>query len=156
MEIERKFLVRSADYRKEAFKNVRMLQGFLNTDPQRTVRVRIAENKGYLTVKGISNDAGTSRKEWEFEIEVQLAEEMIALSEASPIDKTRFLVKSGEHLFEIDEFHGANAGLVVAEVELQTEDEVFTKPHWLGDEVTGDPKYYNAQLSKIPFEKWQY
>ena len=155
MEIERKFLVVSDDYRQSAHAQILIVQGFLNTDPIRTVRVRLYDNKGYLTIKGISNSSGTSRKEWEFEISAKEASELLELSADPNIEKTRYLVSVDNHLFEVDEFDGLNKGLVVAELELNDENEEFPRPDWLGKEVTGDPKYYNAQLSKIPFSQWQ-
>ena len=156
MEIERKFLVSSDQYRHEAEEVNHLVQGFLNTDPHRTVRVRVYNNKGYLTIKGISSNSGVSRKEWEFEIDPGQAKELMVLSEDPVIEKKRYLVRAGNHRFEVDEFEGANAGLVIAEIELQREDEEFDKPSWLGKEVTGDIKYYNAQLSKNPFGKWEH
>ena len=156
MEIERKFLVISDEYRQAAHDHNLIIQGFLSTDPHRTVRVRFYNNKGYITIKGISNQTGTSRKEWEYEIDPVEARELIGLSVEPPIEKTRFLVQLGHHLFEIDEFAGSNEGLIIAEIELDHEDEEFPKPDWLGEEVTGDPKYYNAQLSKTPFNTWQH
>lgn len=155
MEIERKFLVHSQEYRTEAISSVQIIQGFLNTDPQRTVRIRLQGNNGYLTIKGISNASGTMRKEWEFEIGTEQARELLLLSETIPIEKIRHLVNYGSHMFEVDEFKGANEGLVVAEVELESENEEFARPVWLGNEVTGDIKYYNAQLSKKPFNEWK-
>ncbi|WP_340199441.1 CYTH domain-containing protein [Ascidiimonas sp. W6] len=155
IETERKFLVNSSDYRKEATSKKRIVQGFLNTDPKRTVRVRIKGNKGYLTIKGISNASGTTRFEWEKEIPINEAEALMKLCEGTVIDKVRFEVPIANHLFEIDEFDGDNKGLVIAEVELSTEDEAFEKPIWLGKEVTGDKRYYNSQLSIKPFIKWK-
>lgn len=154
LEIERKFLVCSQTYRTEASSKTRIVQGFLNTHPERTVRVRIKGELGYLTVKGKSNEAGTIRFEWETKIDVGDAEQLLKHCEPGVIEKTRFEVKIGSHRFEIDEFHGENEGLIVAEIELQHEDEVFSKPDWLAKEVTGDIKYYNSQLSKKPFKSW--
>ncbi len=156
MEIERKFLVSSHQYRKEAEEVNHLVQGFLNTDPYRTVRIRVYNDKGYLTIKGISSNSGVSRKEWEFEIDPQQARELMELAEDPPIEKKRYLVRSGDHCFEVDEFEGANTGLVIAEIELEREDEEFERPSWLGREVTGEIKYYNAQLSKNPFGKWKH
>jgi CYTH domain-containing protein len=153
-EIERKFLVKNSDYKPEAFKQTRITQGFLNTHPERTVRVRIKGSTGFITVKGKSNQSGTSRFEWEKEIPLNEAEELLLLCETGVIDKTRYEVKSGQHIFEIDEFYDENLGLTVAEVELTQENEAFTKPNWLGEEVTGNVKYYNSQLSKNPFKDW--
>ena len=154
IEIERKFLVKNEAFKKEAFKQTRITQGFLSTDPKRTVRVRIKGEKGFLTIKGKGNKSGTSRFEWEKEIALQEAQELLKLCKKGVIDKIRYEVKIGNHIFEVDEFFGKNKGLVVAEVELNTENETFKKPNWLGSEVTGKIKYYNSQLSKHPFCKW--
>ena len=154
VEIERKFLVKSKLFKEESYQKNRIKQGFLNTNPQRTVRIRIKDETAFLTVKGKNNEAGLSRFEWEKEIDKTEAEALLNLCEPGMIDKTRFLVKSGSHIFEVDEFYGENEGLIVAEVELETEAEVFEKPDWLGQEVTGDPKYYNSQLSKNPYKSW--
>lgn len=154
VEIERKFLVNSKVFKDVAFKSTRITQGFLNTNKERTVRVRIKGEKGFITVKGLSNMEGLSRFEWEKEIDKVEAESLFALCEPGIIDKTRFEVKVGNHIFEVDEFHGDNEGLVMAEVELEAEDEVFNKPIWLSEEVTGNIKYYNSQLSKHPFKTW--
>lgn len=153
-EIEKKFLVKG-DFKPHAFKQTRITQGYLSSVPERTVRVRIKGDKGYITIKGIGNASGASRFEWEKEIPVAEVEELLQICEPGIIDKTRFLVKSGDHTFEIDEFYGDNHGLVVAEVELQSEDEVFTKPDWLGEEVTGIKKYFNSMLMKHPFKFWK-
>lgn len=154
VEIERKFLVLSEDYKEEAYKNTRIVQGFLNKHPERTVRVRIKDDQGFLTIKGKSNDSGTARYEWEKEITVEDARELLDLCEQGIIDKVRYEVKKGVHVFEIDEFFEENKGLVIAEIELSSEDESFDIPEWLGKEVTGDIKYYNSQLSKTPFNQW--
>ena len=154
IEIERKFLVNSMAFKDEAYKHTRIIQGFLNTDPERTVRVRLKGDKGILTVKGKSSDDGLKRFEWEKPISKADAEALLELCESGKIDKTRYLVKAESHTFEIDEFYGANAGLVVAEIELSSEDESFAKPNWLGKEVTGDHRYYNSQLSKVPYTTW--
>lgn len=156
IEIERKFLVVSNDFKKEAHKKNRIVQGFLNTDPIRTVRVRVKEGQGFLTVKGKGNENGTTRFEWEREIPVNEAEALLKLAEPGAIDKIRYEVNVGEHLFEVDEFLGENEGLVVAEIELTHENENYEKPVWLGPEVTGQPEYYNAQLSKNPYKTWQH
>jgi len=154
IEIERKFLLVSDAYKKVAFKKTRITQGFLSTDPQRTVRVRIKGNQGFLTIKGESNSTGTSRFEWEKEIDLKEAKELLSICFKGVIDKIRYEVKSNLHTYEIDEFFGENKGLVVAEIELNSEQESFEKPEWLGDEVTGQNKYYNSQLSKLPFTLW--
>ena len=154
VEIERKFLVKNEDFKAEFYQKNRITQGFLNTDPLRTVRIRIKDETAFLTVKGKNNEAGLSRFEWEKEIDKTEAEALLKLCEPGMIDKTRFLVKAGKHIFEVDEFYGENDGLIVAEVELETESETFEKPDWLGQEVTGEPKYYNSRLSKKPFKTW--
>ncbi|WP_369048366.1 CYTH domain-containing protein [Tenacibaculum sp. UWU-22] len=154
VEIERKFLVVCRDYQKESYQKAYLKQGFLNSNKNRVVRVRIQNGKGFLTVKGKSNANGTTRFEWEKEITCNDAENLLALCEKSLIEKNRYLVKSGNHVFEVDEFLGDNLGLVVAEIELQNEQELFKKPHWLGKEVTGKKKYYNSNLSKKPYKNW--
>ncbi|MBU2948448.1 CYTH domain-containing protein [Zobellia uliginosa] len=154
IEIERKFLVTSKVYQQQATVKERIVQGFLNTDKERTVRVRIKGESGFLTVKGKSNDAGTIRFEWEKEISVPDAEELLLICEPGIIDKVRYNVPLGNHMYEVDEFHGDNEGLIVAEVELESENQSLEKPSWLGEEVTGEVKYYNSQLSKHPFKNW--
>jgi adenylate cyclase len=154
LEIERKFLVLNDDYKGLTWNSCRIRQGYLSTHPGRNVRVRINGEKGYLTIKGPSNSSGTTRYEWEKEIPVEEAIELLMLCEPGLIDKTRYEVKSGSHNFEIDEFYGENHSLVVAEVELSSEEEEFDKPSWLGLEVTGDSRYYNSALMKHPFSKW--
>ncbi|MGJ8743923.1 CYTH domain-containing protein [Polaribacter sp.] len=155
LEIERKFLVNNEDFKKEKYHQQKIKQGFLNSDKNRVVRIRIADDLAFITVKGKSNIAGTMRFEWEKEISKNEAENLLLLCEPALIDKTRFLVKKGKHIFEIDEFYGENQGLVVAEVELTDENEDFIKPTWLGKEVTGILKYYNSNLSKHPFKNWK-
>ena len=155
IEIERKFLVKSEAFKTDAVQKERIVQGFLNTDPLRTVRVRIKGDRGYITVKGKGNQNGTTRFEWEKEISVKEAEALMNLSEPGVIDKMRYFIEVGKHIFEVDEFFGDNSGLIIAEVELEHEDEDFLKPQWLGDEVTSDIKYYNSQLSKNPFKTWK-
>ena len=154
IEIERKFLVQSHAFKTEAFKQTRIVQGFLSTDKKRTVRVRLKGEIGFLTIKGQSSKNGLSRFEWEKEIPKIEAEALLKLCKKGMIDKIRYEVKVDNHTFEVDEFFGKNEGLVVAEVELNDETEAFAKPNWLGEEVTGDAKYYNSQLSKTPFCKW--
>ncbi|MBP8156641.1 MAG: CYTH domain-containing protein [Leadbetterella sp.] len=154
IEIERKFLVNSNAFKTEAFTQNRIAQGYLSSVPGRTVRVRIKGNKGFLTIKGASNESGLSRFEWEKEIPVDEAKELLKLCEKGIIDKTRFEVKIGNHTFEIDEFYGENEGLIIAEIELKSETETFEKPSWLGIEVTNDKRYYNSYLSQNPFMKW--
>lgn len=154
IEIERKFLVKNLNYKSESFEKKYIKQGYLNSDKNRTVRIRVSNNTGFITIKGKSNKNGTSRFEWEKEISATEAEELLLLCEPTIIEKTRYLIKVGYHTFEVDEFAGDNSGLVVAEIELNAEDEVFEKPNWLSKEVTGDLKYYNSSISKLPFINW--
>lgn len=153
-EIERKFLVRG-EFKSQAFQAERIIQGYLSSQPERTVRVRIRGDRGFLTIKGKSSENGLSRYEWEKEIPLAEALELMSLTEPGRIDKTRYLVRKGKHVFEVDEFYGENEGLILAEVELKDENEVFEKPEWLGTEVTGDLRYYNAMLTGHPFTTWQ-
>jgi CYTH domain-containing protein len=154
LEIERKFLVKSDDYKRQAYSKSRIRQGYICSGHGRTVRVRLRDDRGYLTIKGPSNENGISRYEFEKEITFAEAVQLMRLCEPGQIDKTRYLVKSGSHTFEVDEFYGDNEGLVMAEVELQSEDEPFEKPDFIGQEVTGDRRYYNAHLVKNPFKTW--
>lgn len=154
IEIERKFLVTSTDFIQQSHAQHKIAQGYLNSNLERTVRVRIKDEKGFLTIKGKSNTSGTSRFEWEREIALDEAQQLLLLCEKGVIEKTRYLVNVGKHLFEVDVFYGENDGLIVAEIELLTEDEVFEKPDWLGTEVTNDERYYNAYLSRHPFADW--
>ncbi len=156
IEIERKFLVTSQDFKKEAFKNTKIEQGFLNTHKDRTVRIRLNGNQGFITVKGLSADNGLSRYEWEKEISIEEAKGLLKLCEPGIIIKTRYEVDFEHHIFEVDVFHGDNEGLILAEVELKKENEIFNKPHWIGEEVTGNIKYYNSQLSIKPFNIWHH
>ena len=152
-EIERKFLVKG-DFKPFVSKQTRIVQGYLSSVPERTVRVRIKGDKGYITIKGIGNVSGASRFEWEREVPVNEIEDLLKICEPGVIDKTRYLVKAGPHTFEVDEFHAENNGLVVAEIELGSETDAFQKPEWLGEEVTGDTRYYNSMLMKNPFTRW--
>lgn len=154
VEIERKFLVKNNSFKQESFAEKSMKQGYLNSNKNRTVRIRITDDKAFITVKGNSNSTGVSRFEWEKEIDKLEAEELLLLCETTIIEKNRFYVKSHQHVYEIDEFFGDNYGLIIAEVELKKEDEAYTKPLWLGEEVTGQKKYYNSKLSKNPFKDW--
>lgn len=153
-EIERKFLV-TGEYKSQAYAQSRIVQGYISSARGRTVRVRIRDTQGYLTIKGAVNASGTSRYEWEKEIPLIEAQDLMKLCEPGVIDKTRYLVHSGNHIFEVDEFYGENEGLTVAEVELTSEDESFVKPDFIGQEVTGDVRYYNSQLMKHPFSTWK-
>ncbi|WP_339834647.1 CYTH domain-containing protein [uncultured Flavobacterium sp.] len=154
IEIERKFLVNSDVFLKQFKTQNRIVQGYLSSVPERTVRVRIKGKKGYLTIKGKSNESGLSRMEWEKEIDVKEAESLLQICESGVIDKIRYDIEIGKHTFEVDIFDGENKGLTIAEIELQSENESFEKPDWLGKEVTGDERYYNAYLSKNPFMNW--
>lgn len=153
-EIERKFLVLDDSFKHEAFSKSHIQQGYICSERGRTVRVRIRDERAYLTIKGPSENGGLSRYEFEYEIPLEDARQMMQFCEPGIIDKTRWLVKSGKHTFEVDEFFGDNEGLVVAEVELSYEDEPYKKPHFIGKEVTGDRRYYNSQLRLCPFQKW--
>jgi adenylate cyclase len=153
-EIERKFLV-TGDFRQDACDSFRLVQGYISTDPDRTVRVRIKGEQGFLTIKGRSSADGLSRYEWEKEIPLAEARELMALCSPEVIDKTRYLVPFGGHTYEVDEFYGSNHGLILAEIELGDEQETFLKPSWLGEEVTGNTRYYNSMLMKCPFIKWK-
>ena len=153
LEIERKFLV-TGDFRPFATQSTRIVQGYLSSVPERSVRVRIQGDHGYLAIKGATNETGVVRYEWEKEIPLPEAEELLKLCEPGVIEKTRSLVPCGDHTFEVDAFHGANDGLVIAEIELTEENEPFTKPEWLGKEVTGHPEYFNTSLTKRPYQTW--
>ena len=153
LEIERKFLVKG-DYKSLSERSQRIVQGYLSRLPERTVRVRIAGDKAFLTIKGIGDAEGVSRREWEFEIPVAEAEEMITICEAGVIDKVRYYVPYGDFVVEVDEFGGANLGLVVAEIELPDVDCHVELPDWLGDEVTGLEQYYNSSLALRPYSEW--
>ena len=153
-EIERKFLVKDSSFKELAFSSSRIAQGYICSSRGRTVRVRIRDEKGYLTIKGPAGENGLSRYEWEKEIPLDEAQELMKLCEPGMIDKTRYLVQSGSHVFEVDEFYGENEGLIVAEVELSSENESFEKPDFIGEEVTGIAKYYNSFLMKFPYTKW--
>lgn len=153
-EIERKFLVRSNAFKTDAYQKTRIVQGFLNTHPERTVRIRVHGQQAFLTVKGKSSENGLSRFEWEKEIEVEEAENLLKLCEPGIIEKDRYLVKIEDYIFEVDEFNGQNQGLIIAEIELKSEEDKFLKPFWIGEEVTGDIRYYNSQLSKNPYLNW--
>ena len=152
LEIERKFLV-EGDFKSQAYSSSRITQGYILSAGGKTVRVRIRDDKGYLTIKGPSK--GFSRYEWEKEIALDEAQQLMELCERPLIDKTRYLVRSGEHVFEVDEFYGDNEGLVMAEVELGSEEEEFEKPDFIGKEVTGDKRYYNGHLRNYPYRLWK-
>lgn len=153
-EIERKFLV-AGDFKLVATRYYKIIQGYLSTVPERSVRVRIIGDQAWLNVKGIGNSTGTTRFEWETEISVKDAAELIKICEPGVIEKFRYVVPFKNHTFEVDEFVGDNSGLIIAEIELGSEDESYEKPPWLGREVTGESKYYNAMLMKNPYIRWE-
>lgn len=154
LEIERKFLVKNDEFKNHHFKKQYLKQGYLNTDKTRTVRIRVSDDKAFITIKGKSNKTGTTRFEWEKEISISDAEQLVLLSETAIIEKTRYYIKNKDLCFEVDEFCGENQGLILAEIELQNENQFFEKPNWLGKEVTGDSKFYNSYLSKHPYKTW--
>lgn len=153
-EIERKFLVLDDSYKKESFGHSHILQGYITSERGRTVRIRIRDDHAYLTIKGPSMDGGLSRYEFEQEIPLEDGRKLMELCEPGIIDKVRWLVKSGDHTFEVDEFLGDNEGLVMAEVELLAVDESVKMPHFIGKEVTGDRRYYNSQLRQCPYKSF--
>lgn len=155
LEIERKFLIKSDEFKRLSFKKKHIVQGYLNSNHDRVVRIRITDDIGYITVKGASDETGVKRVEWEKEIPLKEAKELINLCEKGIIEKYRYYHRFGDHLFEIDEFLGINKGLCIAEVELKHENEIFQKPSYLGKEVTGEKKYYNSNLTKSPFNEWE-
>lgn len=153
-EIERKFLVKNEDFKITAERHFEVNQGYLSRDPERNVRVRVTDDKAFLTIKGASSEDGTTRFEWEREIPYQEGRELLKLCIPAIIEKTRYIVKVGHYTYEVDVFSGVNQGLIVAEIELNSADEYFTKPEWLGEEVTGDERYYNSKLSRVPYCIW--
>lgn len=153
-EIERKFLVDSKEFIKDATEKKYFVQAYLNTDPERTIRIRIADNDAFMTIKGKSSADGLTRFEWEKQIYKEEAKELLKICEAGTIEKYRYLVPEGKHTYEVDEFLGDNQGLILAEIELEKEDESFYKPDWLGQEVTGNLDYYNSNLIKKPYKTW--
>jgi adenylate cyclase len=154
IEIERKYLVTSLDFLNEYFNKNEISQGYLCSQVERAVRIRIKDSKGVITIKGVGNESGTSRFEWEKEIPLEEAQSLLKLCEKGVIDKTRYEINAGKHIIEVDVFHGENNGLIIAEIELEKENETIIKPKWLGEEVTKDERYYNAYLSKNPFTTW--
>jgi len=155
VEIERKFLVLDDSFKHEAFSSSHIVQGYICSERGRTVRIRIRDEKGYITIKGPSVDGGLSRYEFEQEIALDDARQLMKLCDPGIIDKRRYLVRAGKHTFEVDEFYGDNEGLVMAEVELSAADEAFVKPAFIGQEVTGDRRYYNSQLRSNPYRNWK-
>ena len=155
IEIERKFLVKDESFKSMATESHRLTQGYICKESGRTVRVRLWDDKGYLTIKGAGSASGMSRYEWEKEISAEDARDLFMLCQSGIIDKTRYIVPVDGKTFEVDEFYGENAGLVMAEIELESEDAAFTRPSWLGKEVTGDRRYHNSMLSVHPFSEWR-
>jgi adenylate cyclase len=153
-ETERKFLIQG-EFRGEVTSETYIIQGYLSSVTERTVRIRIRSGKGYITVKGEAAEGGAARYEWEKEIPLSEAEELLLLCEPGVIEKTRYIIERSNHIYEVDEFHGDNSGLILAEVELSNIDEPFERPSWLGEEVTGDNRYYNSFLAKHPYRKWR-
>lgn len=154
VEIERKFLV-TGDFTQEVYRSDRIVQGYICSQPEKSVRIRIRDEEGFLTIKGPSDDKGMHRYEFERKIPLTDAEELLKLCEPGTIDKVRHLIRTGKHTWEVDVFHGANEGLVLAEIELSSEEETFEKPAWIGKEVTGDIRYYNSMLSQYPYITWK-
>lgn len=154
IEIERKFLVKNKDFKNLSYKEEVFKQGYLNSDNTRNVRIRVTNDKAFLTIKGASNASGTTRFEWEKEINRQEAEQLLLLCEPTIIEKKRYYIKNDDLIFEVDEFYADNQGLILAEIELNNEHQKFKKPEWLGKEVTGNKEYYNSYLSKNPFKNW--
>lgn len=152
-EIERKFIIKG-EFKHLSTRNFRIVQAYLSSTPERTVRIRIKANKAFITIKGISSANGLTRYEWEKEIQLNEAEELLLLCEPGKIDKTRYEVVFNNQLFEVDEFHDTNRGLILAEIELASESQPIDKPDWLGKEVTGDKRYYNSYLSSHPYSEW--
>lgn len=154
MEIERKFLVKNKAFIDEAFKKRRIVQGYICSDPERSVRIRLYDDEAFLTIKSATNERGWSRYEFETPIGLKDAEELIRLCLPGLIDKVRHYVNVSGHTWEVDIFHGENEGLIVAEIELKSEDETFELPSWIGQEVSGKAQYYNSMLAKHPFSQW--
>ena len=154
IEIERKFLVKNKTYKSESIKKQLITQGYLSSDPKRSVRIRICEQNAYITIKGQTSESGTSRYEWEKEINIDDAKQLMLLCREGVVTKIRHLIPFKNHTFEVDEFLKDNSGLVIAEIELSNENEDFERPRWLGKEVTGIKKYYNSQLSQNAYVNW--
>ena len=155
IEIERKFLVRDNSYKQQARASSHIRQGYICSERGRTVRVRLRDDEAFLTIKGPSLDGGLSRYEFEKAITPEEGRQLLLLCDPGIIDKTRYLVDYASHTFEVDEFHGDNDGLVIAEVELKAADEPYEKPDFIGEEVTGDRRYYNSHLRCCPFKRWK-
>ena len=155
IEIERKFLVKNDDFKKDSFHQKYLKQGYLNSNKNRTVRIRVTDENGFITIKGKSNQAGTTRFEWEKNIPLKEAKELMNLCEKGIIEKIRYYHTFKGNIFEIDEFLGTNEGLIVAEIELTDKSQDFLKPDYLGEEVTNDERYYNSNLSKNSYKTWK-
>ena len=154
IEIERKFLVKNETFKSESIKKQLITQAYLSSDPKRSVRIRICEQNAYITIKGQTSESGTSRYEWEKEINIDDAKQLMLLCREGVVTKIRHLIPFKNHKFEVDEFLKDNSGLVIAEIELSNENEDFERPRWLGKEVTGIKKYYNSQLSQNAYVNW--
>ena len=154
IEIERKFLVKNETFKSESIKKQLITQGYLSSDPKRSVRIRICEQNAYITIKGQTSESGTSRYEWEKEINIDDAKQLMLLCREGVVTKIRHLIPFKNHTFEVDEFLKDNSGLVIAEIELFNENEDFERPRWLGKEITGIKKYYNSQLSQNAYLNW--
>ncbi|ARN78262.1 adenylate cyclase [Nonlabens spongiae] len=152
-EIERKFRIQDPSFL-NGMVGTKIAQGYLSADPERAVRIRIKGDQGFITIKGKSNASGTTRFEWEKDIDSNEAQALLDLCNPAIISKTRYEVKHDGNTWEIDVFHGANEGLLIAEIELRDENQTFSKPDWLGEEITGDPRYYNSYISQNPFSTW--
>jgi CYTH domain-containing protein len=153
-EIERKFLVKG-DFKKDVVRQERIVQGYISVDPERTVRVRLQGDNGFLTIKSAANEKGWSRFEFEQRIAPDDAEALLQLCLPGVIDKVRHWIDVAGHIWEVDVFHGDNEGLIMAEIELSSEEETFEMPDWAGEEVTSNPSYYNAMLSQKPYKEWE-
>ena len=154
IEIERKFLVKSECFKEQVSSKYKIVQGYLSVTTDRSVRIRLCKDKGYLTIKGANSESQRSRFEWEKEISLEEAGALMSLCLPNKIEKIRYRIKLGKHLFEVDQFRGKNTGLTIAEIELKNENEFFEKPEWLGKEITGEKKYYNSQLCQKPYLEW--
>ena len=152
LEIERKFLLKDDSWKSHVVRSHILKQGYLAASPGPTVRIRTSDHSAFLTIKG--KTTGISRVEFEYDVPMEEALELLKLSANAPIEKTRHIVKANGHVWEIDVFEGANLGLVLAEVELQSEDEQIVLPSWIGIEVSDDPRYFNSYLSQNPFNEW--
>jgi adenylate cyclase len=154
LEIERKFIVKDMSFLSAASSSTHIRQGYLCSVPERTVRIRIQDESAFITIKGIGDAAGISRYEWEKQLDFAESLELFKLCEPGAIVKRRHLVPVGEHCYEVDVFEDKNLGLILAEIELSNPDEEFTRPAWLGKEVSGNDEYYNSALTRRPYTEW--